>query len=312
MNDLDNRLFVINKKAGPTSFDIVEAFRRASRIRRVGHTGTLDPLAEGVLLLCSGKATRAVEHFMNLNKWYEFEVRLGVGTSTLDAEGEVTAEVPCPPLRDEEILATAEGFLGDCLLDPPAFSALKRNGKRLYELARAGETPHVEGRTVTIHVFEVTRIELPKVHFRLECSRGTYVRSLARDFGMKFGLPAHIRNLVRTAIGPFRIEDGYDGDRVTAGDVSEIEGIELSKALDFLPGIVVNDRAKRGLLNGALPGHGDVVKALGTPEDGVALRILDEKGELVAVGKRLSGVDRNRLTWVDSYRLFIDDKGARS
>jgi tRNA pseudouridine55 synthase len=307
MPEFADRIFVINKKPGPTSFEVVEAFRRSIRIRKVGHTGTLDPLAEGVLLLCTGKATRAVEHFMNLSKWYEFEMRLGVGTTTLDSEGEVTEEVPCPVLDENELVAAAESFVGECVLEPPAYSAIKRNGRRLYKMARAGENPRVEGREVMIYVFDITKIELPSVFCRVKCSRGTYVRSLARDFGAKFGLPAHIRKLTRTAIENFRIENGYSSDLVTARNVSGIEGIKLKDALDFLPGFVISQNARRGLMSGVLPEFNDVLRTIGVPEDEGAIRLLDETGELLAVGTRGEGSARDRLKCVDSYRLYADD-----
>ena len=306
MNEFDNRVFVIDKHSGPTSFDVVDAFRTATGLRRVGHAGTLDPLARGVLILCTGAATRVVEHFVDLGKRYEFDVRLGEGTATLDAEGEVTERVPCPDLPREELLSAAAGFVGECVLDPPAYSAIKRNGKRLYELARAGETPKVEGKRVKIYSLEITAVALPVVSFRLHCSRGTYVRSLARDFGARFGLPAHIRNLVRTAVGPFRVEDGFPGPLLFERKLEGLDGIALPEALEFLPGIVVNEGARRGLMNGILPGPADVLRTVGLKGDERAIRILDEEGELLAVGTRTEGSARNRLAWVDSYRLLVD------
>jgi tRNA U55 pseudouridine synthase TruB len=138
------------------------------------------------------------------------------------------------------------------------------------------------------------------------------VRALARDFGAGFGLPAHIRNLVRTAVGPFRVEDGFPSDRIFRSDVSGIRGIELSEALGFLPGIVITDNAKRGLMNGVLPGPPDVVRMIGSPADALALRIFDEAGVLLAVGTRAKGPERNRLAWVDSYRLLVGKRGARA
>ncbi len=305
MNRFVDRVFVIDKKSGPTSFDVVEAFRKASGIRRVGHAGTLDPLASGVLLLCAGTATRAVEHFVNLNKWYEFDVRLGEGTTTLDAEGEVTSRVPCPDLTQEQLLDAARSFVGDCVLDPPAFSAIKKNGKRMYELARAGETPHVEGKRVVIYTFEVTGIDLPVVRCRLNCSRGTYVRSLARDFGARFNLPSHVRNLVRTAVGPFRVEDGYPSDRIFAGDLEGLGGAVLSDALVFLPGIVITENAKKGLMNGRPPDRAEVLRTVGVFENAQRFRILDESGELLAVGTCHRGTTTSSLAAVDSYRLLV-------
>lgn len=311
MNELDNKLFIINKASGPTSFQVVEAFRKAARLRKAGHTGTLDPLATGVLLLCSGKATRAVEHFMDLDKRYDFEVRLGVETTTLDAEGEVVREATVPGLSEKDVHATARSFVGRYELDPPAYSALKHNGRRFYEMARAGETPEAKPRIVEIYDLEVVRIALPSVFCRLRCSRGTYVRSIARDFGGKLGLPAHIGGLVRRAVGPFAMEEGFDSERLFAGDLVGLEGVELSRALDFLPGIVIRDASRHALLNGALPGERDVVKTIGAVAGSPTLRILDESGELLAVGSRGAG-ERKRLSWVDSYRLFVDRHGRNS
>lgn len=312
MNEFDNKIYVINKQSGPTSFDVVEAFRKVSRLRRVGHTGTLDPLAEGVLVLCTGVATRTVEQFMNLGKWYEFEIVLGVGTTTLDAEGEVDAEAPCPELSKEDFEKTAEGFIGECVLEPPAYSALKKNGKRLYELARAGETPRVEGKKVNIYKFEITSVDLPYVGCRVNCSRGTYVRALARDFGARLELPAHIRNLVRTAIGPFEVADAFPSGRLFDADVDGLTGLEMADALDFLPGIVISEGAVRALMNGALPGQTDVVRSIGLKQSAPAIRILDESENLLAIGSRSEGPGRNRLAWVDSYRLLVNNRGSQA
>jgi tRNA U55 pseudouridine synthase TruB len=136
------------------------------------------------------------------------------------------------------------------------------------------------------------------------------VRALARDFGARFGLPCHIRNLVRTAVGPFRVEDGFPSDRIFRGDVDGVKGIDLSEALEFLPAIVLGGEARRGLMNGVVPGQADVVRTIGSPAGARALRILDEAGVLLAVGKRAEGPERNRLAWVDSYRLLVDERGV--
>ncbi|MCK5406784.1 MAG: tRNA pseudouridine(55) synthase TruB, partial [Candidatus Krumholzibacteria bacterium] len=207
MSDFKNKLLLLNKHSGPTSFDVVAAVRRATAIKRVGHTGTLDPLASGVLLVCTGRATRAVEQFMNLAKAYEFTVILGVETSTLDAEGDILRQASVPEIPDADVVAAAESFVGPYDMAPPAYSAIKKNGKRLYELARAGKNAVADSRMVTIHDVQVTRVALPEIDFQIRCSRGTYVRSFARDFGAAFGLPAHLRRLVRLSIGPFKIED---------------------------------------------------------------------------------------------------------
>jgi tRNA pseudouridine55 synthase len=308
MRQHDNKVFVVNKNSGPTSFEVVDAFRRATAIRKVGHTGTLDPLAEGVLILCTGRATRAVEHFMNLHKSYEFTVRLGVETTTLDAEGDVVRESPVPELDAQAINDAVAGFVGQYDLNPPAYSALKQRGRRLYEMARAGETPVVESRTVTIHSMDVMEVALPDVRIRIRCSRGTYVRSLAKDFGARFELPAHIRHLVRTSVGSFHIADAFPAEDLFDGRVDELRGMELSLALEFLPGIVLTDTSKRALFDGALPSQNDVVETIGRPGHSAAVRILDQDGVLLAVGSR-ADVSK-RFTLVDSYRLMVDRGSA--
>jgi tRNA pseudouridine55 synthase len=304
MRQHENKVFVVNKGSGPTSFEVVDAFRRATGIRKVGHTGTLDPLAEGVLVLCTGRATRAVEHFMNLPKEYHFTVRLGIETTTLDAEGDVVKEAPVPDLSEQAIHDVVAEFVGQYDLNPPAYSALKQNGRRLYEMARAGETPIVESRTVTIYSMDVMDVALPDVRISIRCSRGTYVRSLAKDFGARFDLPAHILRLIRTSVGPFNVADAFPGEKLFEGRVEELSGIDLSVALDFLPGIVLTDTSKKALFNGALPCQNDVLETIGQPGHSAAVRILDKEGVLLAVGSRAEV--SKRFTLVDSYRLMVD------
>jgi tRNA pseudouridine55 synthase len=304
---MDDSIYVVNKDRGPTSFEVVEAFRTASGLRKVGHAGTLDPLAEGVLLLCCGKATRAVEHLMNLDKTYEFEVKLGKETTTLDEEGAVLREAPCPVIADGDILSVADSFMGDYCLQPPAYSALKKNGRRFYTMARAGENPAAGKRLVKIYHIEVLQIELPSVHLRMRCSRGTYVRSLARDFGARLNLPAHVGRLVRTAIGSFKIGDAFPSRRIFENDLSGLAGLEVRDALGFLPGIVVNEVAKQGLLNGIRPERRNVLEAIGDVERESAIRILDEAGRLLAVGKRKKSPGDVSPSLVDSFRLFVNE-----
>ena len=312
--DLNNKLFVIDKATGPTSFAVVAAFKRAARLRKVGHTGTLDPLAQGVLLLCTGTATRAVEHFMNLEKEYQFDICLGVETDTLDKEGKVVKEAPCPDFGNDQIEEVARSFVGEYELTPPAYSALKKNGRRLYDLARAGETPEVQSRLVQIHDFEILSVELPVVTCRIRCSRGTYVRSLAKDFGGKLQVPAHIDRITRTRIGPFERSQGVPSDQLFDKDISQLRGFELASALDFLPGVVLDARARKALRYGTLPGMRDVVESVGDFKKGGPVRILDEAGSLIAIGERSHGKRRHPLQLVDSFRLYTDtaaEKGTR-
>ena len=308
-NRFDNKVYVIDKAPGPTSFDVVASLRRVSGLRRVGHAGTLDPLARGVLLLCTGTATRAVEHFMNLEKEYRFDVRLGVETTTLDQEGDVVCEAPVPPISIDTLHEVAENFVGDYLMTPPAYSALKRGGKRFSDLARAGEPAEAEPRTVRIYGFTVVGYDAPIVHCVVRCSRGTYVRSLAKDFGAKLGLPASIAALERSRIGAFRVEDAVSSDALTPDRSDEVVGLELGEALAFLPGVVVSTRAKRALLFGASPLRTDVVETQGAPTIGAMvgpLRIVDEEGTLLAIGTRGGDHPRDPLRVCDSFRLYVE------
>lgn len=314
-NRFDNRVFVIDKAAGPSSFEIVAAMRRVTGLRRVGHAGTLDPLARGVLLVCTGLATRAVEHFMDLEKEYQFDIRLGVETTTLDAEGDVLREAPVPHLAIDTLRATAASFVGDYLLTPPVFSALKRQGKRYYQLARAGEMTEASEATpprqVKIYSFDVLEAELPIVRCVVRCSRGTYVRSLARDFGEKLDLPASIATLARTRIGAFAMASAYGSDRLAPDHADELTGLSLDEALSFLPAVVLDARAARELRFGGLPLRQDVIETLGAPRGG-AIRLLDEAHALLAVGYRDPDRPRDPLRVCDSFRALCQTGDSRS
>jgi tRNA pseudouridine55 synthase len=307
-NRFDNRVYVIDKAAGPSSFDIVAAMRRVTGLRRVGHAGTLDPLARGVLLVCTGVATRSVEHFMDLEKEYRFDIRLGVETATLDAEGPVVREAAVPDVSLDTLREIAASFVGDYLLTPPVFSAIKHKGRRYYQLARAGEvtetTEAAPPRQVKIYGFEVLAANLPLVTCVVRCSRGTYVRSLARDFGEKLDLPASVDTLERTRIGSFAAESAFSSQRLTPEHAGELAGISLDEALSFLPGVVLDERAARELRFGGLPLRTDVVERIGSTAGG-AIRLLDETRTLLAVGFRDPDRPRDHLRVCDSFRLCV-------
>lgn len=311
-NRFDHRVFVIDKTPGPTSFDVVARVRRVTGLRKVGHAGTLDPLARGVLLVCTGLATRAVEHFMDLEKEYQFDIRLGVETATLDAEGPVLREAPVPDIALERLREVASSFVGDYLLTPPVFSALKHKGRRYYAMARAGEvtetTEAATPRQVKIYGFDVVSAELPIVRCVVRCSRGTYVRSLARDFGEKLDLPASIETLARTRIGDFSLENAFPSDALVPERADELIGLSLDDALSFLPAVVIDARAARELRFGGLPLRQDVVETIGSPRGG-AIRLLDEARSLLAVGYRDPDRPRDPLRVCDSFRLCVEQTG---
>ncbi len=207
-------LLIIDKPAGPTSHDVVGRVRRVAGLRRVGHAGTLDPLASGVLLVCVGRATRLVEYLVGLDKVYETTVRLGQSTDTYDAEGEVTAERPVTA-GEADILAALPAFRGAIRQRVPAYSAVKRDGRPLYKSARRGEHVELPERDVVIHALDLIAYEPPLLTLRVACSSGTYIRSLAHDLGQALGCGGHVVALRRTAVGRFTADEAIALDDLT-------------------------------------------------------------------------------------------------
>lgn len=205
-NDLPEGILLVDKPQGITSHDVVSKMRRLFRIKKVGHAGTLDPMATGLLLIMIGKATKVSQYLMSHDKEYTGTVRLGQVTDSQDAEGEITEEKPVPEISEAAAKEVMRGFLGDQYQTPPMFSAKKVNGQKLYKLARQGQTVEREPRVIHISRFEMTSFELPKISFVVGCSKGAYIRTVAHDFGAKLGCGGHLCELRRTAVGKFRIE----------------------------------------------------------------------------------------------------------
>ncbi|RYZ19488.1 MAG: tRNA pseudouridine(55) synthase TruB [Chitinophagaceae bacterium] len=203
----EGQVLLVNKEYQWTSFDAVRKLRNTMRIKKVGHAGTLDPLATGLLIICTGKFTKKINEYMAQEKEYTGTITLGARTPTYDLESEPQDLVSIDHLTEEQIRAATAPFIGTIQQLPPAHSAIKKDGKRLYELARAGKEVVLEPRTVTIKEFEITRIEGPEVDFRVVCTTGTYIRSLAHDFGAALGVGAYLSALCRTRIGPFLNSD---------------------------------------------------------------------------------------------------------
>jgi tRNA pseudouridine55 synthase len=203
----EGHVFLIDKPLGWTSFDVVRKIRNMVAIKKVGHAGTLDPLATGLLILCTGKFTKRINEYMAQEKEYTGTFTLGATTPTYDLESEPVDFKPFDHLTTEQIHAATIPFTGAIQQLPPAHSAIKVDGKRMYELARKGKEVKREPRPVTIYTFEITNIALPVVSFRVVCSTGTYIRSLANDFGEALGCGAYLSKLVRTRIGEFKLED---------------------------------------------------------------------------------------------------------
>ena len=199
----------IDKPGGLTSFGVVERIRRWTGCRKVGHAGTLDPLATGVLLICTGRATKRVSEFMEMEKEYEGTVELGITTETDDGEGKIKGRSEVPQFTRDEIETIVKHLQGTIGQIPPMYSALKKDGQRLYKLARQGKVVHREPRKVTIHEIVLMKWENPDLHIRVRCSKGTYIRALARDIGKRCGTGGTLKSLRRTRVGPYRVEDAY-------------------------------------------------------------------------------------------------------
>ena len=215
---LEGNVVLINKPLTWTSFDVVKKVRNILRNHykvkkiKVGHAGTLDPLADGLLILCTGKWTKKIEEFQNQEKEYTGTFVMGATTPSYDLETEVDQTFNIENLTKEKIESNTDLFTGDIEQAPPVFSALKKDGVRLYEYARKGIEVEVKKRKVHVRSFEITRIELPEVDFKIACSKGTYIRSIAHDFGKSLENGAHLSKLTRTKIGAFQLEEAIDLD----------------------------------------------------------------------------------------------------
>jgi tRNA pseudouridine55 synthase len=204
-------LLLVDKPGGVTSHDVVDVVRRRLGTRKVGHAGTLDPMASGLLLIGVGRATRLLRFLGELPKIYEGTLRLGVETTTLDADGDVVRQTPVD-VQEPEIREAMRILVGESLQRPPAYSAVKVGGRKLYEAARAGERLEAEPRPIHVDDFDLLSFELPDATFRVTCSGGTYVRALAADVGASLSCGAHLVALRRTAIGPYAVDDAVAPD----------------------------------------------------------------------------------------------------
>jgi tRNA pseudouridine55 synthase len=210
--------FNIDKPSGVTSHDVVAQMRRKLGVKKVGHAGTLDPLATGVLVVCVGDATRLAEYVMATTKVYQAKVHLGVETTTYDAEGEITARCDVSQVTRDDVKAILPEFTGNIDQVPPIYSALKKGGRKLYELARAGETVELESRAVIIESLALTNWEPPFFTLDIVCGSGTYIRSMAHDVGVALGVCAHLADLRRTRSGAFMVDDAVNLDDLLHAD----------------------------------------------------------------------------------------------
>jgi tRNA pseudouridine55 synthase len=215
-------VLLVDKKAGLTSHDVVDRFRRRTKVKKAGHTGTLDPLATGLLVLCVGKATRLQAYLMGMEKTYEGTIQFGWATDTYDSTGEPAGEAVEASVEHVDLEPHLERFRGEIEQLPPAFSAKKIDGVRAYELARKGEEVKLQPKRVTVYEFTILSVSGSTARFRVRSSAGTYMRSLAHDLGAAIGIPAHLKELRRTAIGTFELDKAIGYDRLSEAPVEAI------------------------------------------------------------------------------------------
>ncbi|MCY4583764.1 MAG: tRNA pseudouridine(55) synthase TruB [Chloroflexi bacterium] len=256
---------VINKPKAITSMDVVRAVRRITRVKRVGHAGTLDPIAEGVLPVCLGQATRFMDYLVDSGKTYIGEITFGAATDTYDSEGEQTATGDYASLSREQIEEQLAGFSGVVMQQPPMYSAVKHEGQRLYDLARAGVEVERPAREVVVHKVTLFEWAPPRAAVKVDCGKGFYMRSLAHDLGEALGCPAHLSALTRTRVGPFSLDDALTIEQLATEE--DWEGLlePPDAALRDIPALLVPSTGERHLRNGQpvnLPGSAPYAKHL--------------------------------------------------
>lgn len=282
-----NGVLVVDKPKGPTSSDVVQIVRRALKVKKAGHTGTLDPMATGVLPLCLGDATRIAQVLTDGNKSYDATLKLGVTTDTLDAEGAVLQTRAVPALTRERLEQVFAAFRGELKQTPPMYSAIKKDGKRLYELARAGEEVEREARAVTVFSLTLNDFTSDELKLSVACSKGFFVRTLAADIGEALGCGAHLTALRRTQSGPFAIARAIPLQEIVDKGAEAVAGklASLDESLAFLPEVKTNeaeaDRVK----------HGGVVE-VARPDEAM-VRVTGPAGDVLA----LAEIRRGRLVY---------------
>lgn len=293
-------LLLVDKPAGMTSHDVVDHIRKATGLRRVGHTGTLDPRATGLLILCLGGATRLSEHLTGLDKVYEGSMRFGMITESYDLDGAVVENRAVPDLAIECIQEACNRYTGKIEQVPPMVSAVKVGGERLYKLARHGETIERKPRPVTVHEFRVLAYTPPDARIRVRCTSGTYVRSLCHDVGAGLGCGAVLAELRRTWVGPHCVDNAASLETLSGREAVLERIIAIDNALD-LPAVVV-----RAAFRGLVLSGGNVIRVHCTgefPASSGWVQLKAENGELLALGTVKSGPHE---LYIHSQRVLTD------
>jgi len=275
-----NGVVVIDKPGGLTSFDVVARVRRALGEKRVGHTGTLDPMATGVLPVCVGEATKLVPFLVGGDKEYEAELCLGVTTDSLDATGTVTSETNAAHVSRADVERALPGFVGTIQQRPPMHSAVRVDGQRLYKLAHQGLEIERQPRAVVVHAIELLGFEAPRARLRVRCGKGTYIRSLARDLGERLGCGALVQRLRRTRVGPFTVDEALTLEAEASTARARLLPIELAVA--ELPRVILPDAELHRLCRGQAVARG---VAPPSADPGTEMAVFDGANDLAAVAK---------------------------
>lgn len=278
-----NGVLNIFKPKGMSSFDAVRIVKKVAGTGKVGHTGTLDPEATGVLPICIGKATKIIDYIMNSEKVYEVTLKLGIRTTTYDLEGEVLEEKDCNHLTDVEILQAVNSFIGEYSQVPPMYSALKQNGVRLYELARKGIEVEREGRLITIYNIEDIKINNPYISMKVSCYKGTYIRSLCYDIGEKLGVFATMTELNRAKTSVFSQEESININDLTKENINEYI-LSMEEALEKYDKIIVRGKYVNLLINGVRVGDNRFTNDKVINQK--LYRVYDEENNFIGLGKK--------------------------
>ena len=278
-----NGVLNIFKPKGMSSFDAVRVVKKVAGTGKVGHTGTLDPEATGVLPICIGRATKIIDYIMDSEKVYEVTLKLGIRTTTYDLEGEVLEEIDPSHLTEEEILNSINSFKGEYSQIPPMYSALKQNGVRLYELARKGIEVERKGRLINIHNLEDIKINNPYISMKVTCSKGTYIRSLCYDIGEKLGVFATMTQLNRAKTSVFSQEKSININELTKENINDYI-LSMEEALEKYDKIIVNKKYVKLLVNGVRVADGRFTKD--KVINNKLYRVYDDENNFIGLGER--------------------------
>jgi tRNA pseudouridine55 synthase len=287
-------LLVVNKETKMTSHDVVEKLRRMLNFKKIGHAGTLDPNASGILLICVGKATKIAKFLTEYDKEYEALIKLGVTTDTYDQEGKIIQMKDDLNISEVEVIRAVESFRGEMWQTPPSYSAVKQKGKKLYQYARAGKQVDRKKRKVIIKDVRVLEIKLPYVKLKVSCSKGTYIRSLANDVGERLGCGAHLFSLCRTRIGPFELKDALDSEAIAEIWNEDKTGdflISIERVLAHIPSVVVKDGFAKRIKEGPNLFPSSVLSPEKEFDKDQMICIKNGQREIIAIGKALRSSD---------------------